>query len=463
MENRKCRKAIGFLVGSIVLLVLAAVALWIGPAPNNQDDMWWEEARFGLFIHWGLYSSLAGEWQGETDHGVWIQAIARIPSDEYERLVDDFNPIWFDADEWVRTAKRAGMKYIVITTKHHDGFCLFDSRYTDYDIMSTPFQRDIMQELAEACRRHGLRFGWYYSIIDWRHPDYIPQLEWEANPSQPPVFEHYEEYMHNQITELLTEYGPVGVMWYDGQWRPSWTHQAGLKLYAVTRQLQPNVLVNNRVDKGSYTRPAAADGEKYVGDFYTVEQGQVMQETPADCLPGMAWEVCMTMNKHWGYNKADDDYKTTEELVRSLVDIASKGGNLLLNVGPTAEGRFPPESIERLEAIGEWMAVNGEAIYGTTCGPSSLRSWNRGRCTTKFDGRNTNIYLHVFEWPEDGRLFVPGIMNELMRAYVLAEPGSLLQVEQDTRGVFVVEVSETPPDPICSVVVLVVRGRVTVE
>jgi alpha-L-fucosidase len=371
--------------------------------PDPRLD-WWREARFGLFIHWGLYAIPAGEWNGRSDYGEWIRNNAKIPVEVYDRFQAQFNPTKFDPDAWVRMAKQAGMQYIVITTKHHDGFALFDSKGTTWDVMATPYGRDIIRQLADACRRGGIRLGLYYSIMDWHHPDYLPRREWEAasRPEAGADFDRYVGFMKGQLKELLTNYGPVGVLWFDGQWESTWSAARGRDLYSYVRVLQPSIIVNNRVGDGS-------------GDFGTPEQ-----EIPATGLPGSPdWETCMTMNRNWGYNRADKDFKPAHPLVRNLVDIASKGGNFLLNVGPTADGEFPAESVERLAQIGDFMRVAGESIHGTSASPFPALPW--GRCTQRrLDANTTRLYLHVWDRPGDGVLVVPGLLNEVRRARPLA-------------------------------------------
>ena len=384
------------------------------PPPADRLD-WWRDARLGMFIHWGLYSVPAGAWQGATGHAEWIRTTAHIPREQYEEFLGRFDPVDFDAEEWVLTAKRAGMKYIVITSKHHDGFCLFDSQETEWDVMSTPYGRDLLAQLADACRRHGLKMCWYHSIMDWHHPDYLPRRDWEDWSPEGADFDRYVAYLRAQVTELLTNYGDIGIMWFDGEWERTWNHEYGQALYDLCRELQPNVIVNNRVDVGRGGMAGMTTEGGYAGDYGTPEQ-----EIPATGLPGVDWETCMTMNDHWGFNAADEQWKSSEELIEKLVDIASKGGNFLLNVGPTATGSFPAASVARLEAMGRWLDVNGEAIYGTQAGPFEGLPW--GRATSRTEGGKTTLYLSIFTWPADGVLFVPGLGRLPVGARALSRP-----------------------------------------
>jgi len=415
---------------------------------------WWKDARFGMFIHWGLYAIPAGQWGGKTDYGEWIRESAQIPVAVYDTFVNYFNPVKFNADEWVKIAKNAGMQYIVITTKHHDGFCLFDSKYTDFDVMSTPFKRDIMKEMSDACRNNGMTMCWYHSIMDWHHPDYLPRRTWEAGsrPQDGADYERYLKYLNNQLTELLTNYGPVGVLWFDGEWESTWNNTYGLEEYNHVRSLQPKIITNNRIGNGRIEIDGLTGGKTQIGDFGTPEQ-----TIPDKGIPGMYWETCMTMNDHWGYNKYDINWKSAEDLLRKLADIASKGGNFLLNVGPTSEGVFPQTSIERLQQIGAWMKTNGESIYGTSASPFEKLSW--GRCTQKpVEGGNTRLYLHIFERPSDGILVVPGIYNQPVGAFLLADPEKQLQVKRDGSDLLIT-LPAALPDPVNTVVALTITGK----
>jgi alpha-L-fucosidase len=438
------------------LIVCAAVPLFAagGNESGAERDVrmqWWREARFGLFIHWGLYAVPAGEWDRKTDHGEWIRTTARIPLKEYDGFLRRFNPRRFDPDVWVKAAKDAGMKYIVITTKHHDGFCLFDTKQTEFSVLSTPFRRDIMKALSAAAGREGIKICWYYSIMDWHHPDYLPRREWETARSDSGAdFRRYVRYMKSELKELLTNYGPVGVLWFDGEWESTWNTTEGRELYDYVRSLQPGIIINNRVGGGrSGMEGFTKDGE-FSGDFGTPEQ-----EVPATGLKGVDWETCMTMNDHWGYNSHDAHWKSSKELIRTLADVASKGGNFLLNVGPTSDGVFPQASIDRLGDIGAWMRKNGGSIYGTSASPFRNLPW--GRCTERRTAAGTLLYLHIFDWPSDGRLLVPGLLSDPRSASLLAGPGVPLPVTRRDDAI-VLSLPLTPTDSSDPVIVLEFDG-----
>ncbi|UCF44184.1 MAG: alpha-L-fucosidase [Planctomycetota bacterium] len=419
---------------------------------HDKRMAWWREARFGMFIHWGLYAVPAGEWKGTTNHAEWILTTAQIPVKEYEKFCPQFNPVKFNANEWVRIAKEAGMKYIVITSKHHDGFCLWDSKLTDYDVIdATPFKRDILRELTGECKKQGIRMCFYHSIMDWHHPDYLPRRDWEKRSSEGADFSRYVAYMKGQVTEIIEQYDP-GVLWFDGEWENTWDADLGDDLYAYVRSLKPDIIVNNRVSKGRAGMAGTYDPKKFSGDFGTPEQ-----EIPATGL-GYDWETCMTINNHWGYNKHDDNWKPTEDLIHKLVDIASKGGNFLLNVGPTAEGLIPRPSVERLQQMGDWLKVNGESIYGTTASPFRKLQW--GRCTQKqLANGDTRLYLHVLDWPTNGKLELSGLDNKLLKAFLLArgEHSSLRTTRKGND--LIIDVPSQAPDPMVSVVALDIKGK----
>jgi alpha-L-fucosidase len=374
---------------------------------------------------------------------------AKIPIPEYEPLAQQFNPVQFDAREWVRLAKTAGMKYIVITSKHHDGFGLWRSDLTDWCIRRTPFLRDPLQELADACRTEGVKLCFYHSIMDWHHPDYANRRKYHHLSDGNPDMDRYVAYMKGQLKELITRYGPLGILWFDGEWEPAWTHERGEDLYNYVRSLQPDIIVNNRVGKGR-AGMAGMDKGRGVGDYGTPEQ----EIPPTGFGPGVVWESCMTMNDTWGFRKDDHQWKSTEVLVRNLIDCASKGGNYLLNVGPTSAGLIPDASVERLREVGAWMKVNGEAIYGTTASPFKKLDW--GRCTQRQTKSGTTLYLHVFNWPKDGRLVVPGLKNPIRSASLLGRRGRV-ETASDASGL-VVTLPATAPNPISTTVVLKVKG-----
>ncbi|HJP82516.1 MAG TPA: alpha-L-fucosidase [Fimbriimonadaceae bacterium] len=359
-------------------------------ADKNKRMAWFRDAKFGMFIHWGLYSQPAGVWNGKNIPGAaeWLLNTAQIKVADYEPLIKTFNPVRYHPKEWVRIAKNAGMKYIVITSKHHEGFGLWPSKQGDWNIASTPYKKDLLKPLAQACKEAGIRLCFYHSIMDWHHPDYLPRRSWDPRPEQKADFERYVRYMKAQLKELLTDYGPIGILWFDGEWESTWTHERGKDLYNYVRKLQPNIIINNRVDTGRSGMQGMNQDDGFVGDYGTPEQ-----EIPANGFgPGVDWESCMTMNDTWGFSSHDHNWKSSAKLVQNLIDCVSKGGNYLLNVGPTAEGLIPQPSIERLAQVGNWTSTYGESIYGAQASPFPKQlPW--GRVTRKGD----TWYCHIFD------------------------------------------------------------------
>ena len=438
---------------AVAIAATAAVRVTAQPAAAetaHQRDArmaWWRDSRFGMFIHWGAYAVPAGTFHGERMPGIgeWIMSRAHVPVGEYEQFVRAFNPTRYDADAWVRTAADAGMKYIIITSKHHDGFALFDSKVSSYDMVdASPYHRDALKALADAAHRQGMRFGVYYSIMDWHHPDaQAPNTPDYNSGTHNANFSRYvETYMKPQLRELLTQYPNIDVLWFDGEWVADWSDEQGRALYAWLRAIKPGLIINNRV---GHTRQGMSGmskaGSEDIGDFGTPEQ-----QVPATGLPGMDWETCMTMNDTWGYKSFDDGWKDTRTLVRTLIDVASKGGNFLLNVGPTAEGLIPAESQARLHEMGRWMRANGDAIYGSTVSPYGAPAW--GRYTAKAGV----VYAFVFDWPKDRRLPLTGVKTAPANVHLLGDSRPLV-VEPAGDG-FVVRLPAAAPSSIASVVVL---------
>jgi len=443
------------------LIAAMLVVIAISCAPNKEKESesplssedqrmeWWKEARFGLFIHWGLYAQPAGEWKGEEISGIseWIMARAEIPVAEYEKLAATFNPVKYNAEEWVRLAKRAGMKYIVITSKHHDGFAMFHSKASKYNIVdATPFDRDPLMELAEACEKEGIRLGFYYSQAqDWHEPGGTYWNIEQGEPHWDPALERDSlmSYINGkavpQVKEILENYGGLDILWWDTP--RGMSLEAAEALQAVASEY-PDMITNNRL-----YRP-------YPGDFSTPEQ-----HVPPTGLD-YDWEVCMTMNTSWGYKHYDHNWKSSETLIRMLVDIASKGGNLLLNVGPTAEGEIPAPSVERLQAIGAWMDVNGESIYGTEASPFFKLPW--GRCTSRKSSEGTTLYLHVFNWPGDSVLRIPGISTNINEITLLADQTVELSSHFE-GGDLLIDLPAQAPDLVNTVIIVECTGSLEVK
>jgi alpha-L-fucosidase len=381
---------------------LACAAIDETPAQRDARLKWWRDARFGLFIHWGPVS-LRG-----TEIG-WSRG-AQVPADEYDQLYRRFNPTNFNADAWARLARDTGMKYLVLTSKHHDGFCLWESQFTDYDIMNTPFRRDVVKELAAACRKHGIVFCAYHSICDWRHPDYPLGSPGGKTPKPDPDMDRYNSYLKNQLGELLGNYGRLGILWFDGEWEKPWTHERGVDLYQWVRGLQPRIIVNNRVGIGRSGMGGTTEGGAFGGDYDTPEQrvGNFQNDRP--------WESCITLCQQWAW-KPDDQMKSLQECLRTLIYCAGGDGNLLFNVGPMPDGEIEPRQVDRLREMGAWMKRFGHTLRKTRGGPFKPGKW--GASTH----RGNRIFLHVFNWPADG-LNVP-LTGRKVRVGKLLTGGSL--------------------------------------
>jgi alpha-L-fucosidase len=451
---------------AIAILGLAQAA-FTQQLSKDERMKWWREARFGMFIHWGVYAQFAGVYNGHEQlrgGAEWIMNRSKIPVAEYQAMARQFNPVKFNADEWVQTAKHAGMKYIVITAKHHDGFALFKSAASKWNIVdATPYGKDVLQPLAAACKKYGIKLGFYYSQAqDWNNPGGAASRkaasEGWLNPDSAKIDAYTKE--HNghwdpaqetssfaayidrvavpQVKELLTNYGDIAVLWWDTP--TNMTDDAALKLQEQLKY-QPNIITNDRLKRPNFP-----------GDTKTPEQKIPTLEE----LDGKDWETCMTMNGTWGYRTSDNKWKSTQTLIRNLCDIASKGGNYLLNVGPKPDGTFPVQSVETLQEIGDWMKVNSEAIYATKAGPLNPLSW--GRCTKKETKDGTILYLSVFDWPADGKLLIPELTNEVISASLLA--GNVTCKTISTSEGVIISLPAKAPDANASVIRLQVKGNV---
>lgn len=449
--------------------LLMALAVMVQPAAaqgtlSREERMrWWREARFGMFIHWGVYSVLEGVYKGHHQaHGgaEWIMNRMKIPVAEYQSYARQFNPVRYDPDAWVRMAKEAGMKYIVITSKHHDGFAMFKTSASKWNIVdATPYGKDVLKPLAEACQKYGIKLGFYYSQAqDWNNPGGAASRKlmkegwpnpdsakidaytaahkghWDPLQTTRTMDEYMEDVAIPQVRELLTQYGKIAIFWWD---TPTDMKEAYARKLQDLLKLQPGIITNDRLERPDFP-----------GDYMTPEQ-----RIPKEKVAGKDFEVCMTMNGTWGYRNYDHNWKSVKTLVRNLVDIASKGGNYLLNVGPKPDGTFPQPSVDILKGIGNWMQVNGESIYATEASPLPSLSW--GRCTMKHEKGHTVLYLSVFDWPADHKLLVPGVKGKVIQASLLAG-GSRLHTRANGQELEI-QLPARAPDTIASVVKLVVK------
>ncbi len=446
------KSLIPLLIAAIAHLTNAAMAHegdpYAGETPAQRDTRmaWWREAKFGMFIHWGVYAVPAGNYDGQPVGGIgeWIMLRGRIPVVRYRAYANDFNPLRYDPAAWAALASKAGMRYVVITAKHHDGFALFPSEASNWDIAdATPWKSDLIGPLAEAVRAQGLKFGLYYSQAqDWVHPGGAKSKMPDGGGWDDAHLGDFDSYLDQiaipQTREILTRYQP-DVLWWD---TPHLMNPGRARKLAELLALRPGIIHNNRLGGG------------YRGDTETPEQ-----HVPATGFPGRDWETCMTMNDTWGFKRDDHRWKSAPTLIRNLVDIVSKGGNYLLNVGPTAEGEIPAESVKLLEQVGAWMEVNGESIYGTRASPFRKLPW--GRCTMKPAGEDTILYLHVLEWPKDGKLTVSGLKSPVKSAELLAVK-TPVAVACSEKGL-VLTVPATAPDEACTTIRLIISGKPVVH
>ena len=372
---------------------------------KNQRLQWWTDARFGMFIHWGLYSLPARH--------EWVRNFERIPNEEYQKYFDIFNPDLYNPREWAKMCKQAGMKYAVITTKHHEGFCLFDSKYTDYKSTNTPYGKDIVKEWVEAFRAEGLKIGFYYSLIDWHHPDFTIDKNHPLRQTSDSAYARvnkgrdmtkYKTYLKNQVRELLSNYGEISVLWLDfsypgknGKGHDDWDAE---NLIKMVRQLQPNIIVNNRLD---------LENVEGGDDFVTPEQFKVAKWPEKDGKK-LAWETCQTFSGSWGYHRDENTWKSTPQLLELLIETVSKGGNLLLNVGPTGRGVFDIRAQDRLNTMGEWMKFNSRSIYGCTQAPSDFLTPANTLLT--YNPTSNRLYIHLLTYPLQ-RLVLKGMADKV--------------------------------------------------
>jgi len=421
------KTAIAFLIALVLLTnyTKAQSLLTIGNETAQQKEkrlQWWKDARFGMFIHWGLYA-LPGRHE-------WVKNYERLTNEDYQKYFDEFNPDHFEPKKWAKEAKAAGMKYVVLTTKHHEGFCLFESKFTDYKATNTQAKRDLIKEYVDAFRAEGIKIGFYYSLIDWHHPDftidkYHPQRPLKNSDS---AYERlnkgkdmaiYRKYLYNQVTELMTNYGKIDILWLDfsspGKYGKSKDDWASVELLKQVRKLQPGIIVNNRLNLEAYS-----DG----ADFVTPEQ---VSPKKLEEFKGKTWETCQTFSGSWGYYRDENSWKTHRQLLDLLITSTANGGNLILNVGPTAKGEFDYRANNALDSISYWMQANSKSIYQCTFSPDSLQTPISQKLT--YNPTTKRLYLHLFEYPNNGTLVLPNYVGKIKYAQLLNDYSEVKMTE----------------------------------
>jgi len=437
------KKTALFIVLSFIAWTLQAQPkkLFNESQPEKEKRMaWWTDDRFGMFIHWGIYSMAARhEWVKHNEH---------MTNEQYQKYFDFFNPVDFDPTTWAKTAKAAGMKYAVLTTKHHDGFCNFDSKYTDYKSTNTPAHRDLVREYVNAFRAQGLKIGFYYSLLDWHHPDYSmddvhPLVQTDTSQAnydrlnKGRDMRKYRQYLRDQITELLTNYGKIDVLWLDWTWgkddkRGKHADDWGaVELVKMVRKLQPGIIVNNRLGLGDYE-----DG----GDFVTPEQ---VSSAELAKYKGKTWETCQTFSGSWGYYRDEMSWKTHRQLLDLLITSAANGGNLILNVGPTARGEFDYRAKGALDSLAYWMHANSKAIYNCTYAPDDYKAPGNDKLT--YNPHTKRLYVHLYDYPSDGRLVLPGYSGKVRYAQLLNDDSEVKIESAENSSDITLRLPAQPP------------------